>query len=129
MKLGLAFYDEQEDASQTPEEPRYRVGLDEIRSAGRAKGMDFYDGVIYIELTGDEEWRMRPTSQTAMHNLLSAINIYKAPVPTSSASETARSAGRHVLAHICILLPHSPIAALTKRDVTLPNPEPLLSLS
>ena len=114
MKLGLAFYDEQEDASQTPEEPMYRVGLDEIRSAGRAKGMDFYDGVIYIELTGDEEWRMRPTSQTAMHNLLSAINIYKAPVPTSSASETARSAragmSLHIFASYCHthLSPHLP---------------------
>ena len=78
-KNGLSFYDEKEDALNTPKQPVVELGLDRIRGAGRAPGIDFYDGVIDVEVYGyvEDMWRIKPASHAAMHNLLSAINIYK----------------------------------------------------
>jgi len=83
VKNGLSFYEDKSDAQSDPDNPACVLHLDEIRGAGRAPGIDFYDGVIDIELHGSSDmWRIRPTGHAAMHNLLSAINIYKmAPAP------------------------------------------------
>ena len=83
---GLAFYDEKEDAQNEPDKPVRTLGLDHVRGAGRAPGIDFYDGVIDIDVYGfefNDMWRIRPSGHAAMHNLLSAINIYKIP-PTAA---------------------------------------------
>ena len=83
-KGGLKFFDEKEDAARDPENPLKRLMLDCVKSANRAPGIDFYDGVVDVEVYADNPngadiVRIRPNGHAAMHNLLSAINIYKCP--------------------------------------------------
>ena len=79
---GLAFYEDKEDSVHNADEPVLELPLDQMKSASRAPGIDFYDGVIDVEVhNGEAMWRIRPSSHAAMHNLLSAINIYKVAPP------------------------------------------------
>ena len=56
----------------------YNVKLEKVSHAAHAMGPDYYDGVINVELDDDEQERIRVGGLNAsMHNLLSAINIYK----------------------------------------------------
>mmetsp|Transcript_5101 Transcript_5101/g.13436 ORF Transcript_5101/g.13436 Transcript_5101/m.13436 type:complete len:353 (+) Transcript_5101:56-1114(+) len=94
-KAGLSFYDEKEDAQSAPESPVCSLALDQIRGATRAPGIDFYDGVIDIEVYDSADlWRIRPTGHAAMHNLLSAINIYKVAPAAGSRPKGGQATSR-----------------------------------
>lgn len=72
---GLAFFVEKEDAQNNPDHPLKRLGLDVVKSASRARGIDFYDGVIDVEVWADNPYgadmvRIRPSGLAAMHNLV-----------------------------------------------------------
>ena len=83
VKSGLSCYDEKEDAAAAPESPVCVLPLEYIKQAGRAPGIDFYDGVIDVEVHNSADmWRIRPSGHAAMHNLLSALNIYKVAPPS-----------------------------------------------
>ena len=56
----------------------YAIKLEKISHAAHAMGPDYYDGVINVELDNDDQEHIRVGGLNAsMHNLLSAINIYK----------------------------------------------------
>ena len=50
---GLTFYDDKLDYTTDPSSFIKRLGLDCVKSAGRARGIDFYDGVIDVEVYAD----------------------------------------------------------------------------
>ena len=116
VRSGLRFYEDKADAApEANVKPVHTVGLDQIRGAGRAPGIDFYDGIIEVELVAGahifdggvqdmagDTLRMRPQGSTALQNFLSAVNIYKCPPPVEE-------------------LPPAPTGAATRQSTAAPN--------
>jgi len=119
-KSGMRFFEDKADAAPEADvKPVHVVGLEQIRGAGRAPGIDFYDGIIEVELVpgvslsgGDhfvhhddhhagDTLRMRPQGSTALQNFLSAVNIYKNPPaieePPSPPTLASRSSSAQLL--------------------------------
>ena len=76
---------------------QHTIPLEEIAHATHAIGPDYYDGVIDIEMTDEDEERIKVGAlNAAMHNLLSALNIYKRGAATLEVASWTREAGQVV---------------------------------
>jgi len=89
----LFMYSEEMKNANNLSQPVVQLATDDMRSATRAKGVDFYKWGIVVETTSGSEIRMRAIGQAEMRQLLSTLNVHciKAPSEEESKVEFVRT--------------------------------------
>ena len=78
----LFMYSEEMKTRGDLSQPVVQMSCDDMRSATRAKGVDFYKWGIVLETTSGKEIRMRAIGQAEMRQLLSTLNVHCIKAPT-----------------------------------------------
>jgi len=89
----LNMYTEEQKETGDLGQPIVALAVSDMRSAVRAKGVDFYKWGILLETTDGTVLRMRAVGQSEMRQLLSTLNVHciSAPVETGKRATVEKS--------------------------------------
>ena len=80
----LFMYSEDAKLKGDLSQPVVQLATDDMKSATRAKGVDFYKWGLVLETTQGQEIRMRAIGQAEMRQLLSTLNVHCIKAPSEA---------------------------------------------